>query len=193
MSRRKKKQSKKKITAQATNWLKSLEPRFKIVLFCLGFMVLMGLYYYLSFKPFFIENINNPILKGYASAGHQILKFFGKGTSHANFSISSPEFSINVGRGCDAVSPTVLLLVAVLLFPVAFRWKWQMLIIGPLILAAINLVRVVTLFLIGIKSKQLFEVFHTEIWQGIFIFLVFLGWAYWVNWATKKQAEHENI
>ncbi len=191
MSRRKKKESKKKFTV--SNWLKSLEDRFKIVLFCLGFIALMGLYYYLSFKPFFIESINNPILKGYASAGHQILNLLGMGTSHTNFSISSSEFSINVGRGCDAVSPTVLLLVAVLLFPVAFRWKWQMLLIGPLILAAINLVRVVSLFLIGRQSKQLFEIFHTEIWQGLFIFLVFLGWAYWVNWAMKKQAEHENV
>jgi exosortase/archaeosortase family protein len=110
--------------------------------------------------------------------------------SHETF-ISSNEFTLNVGKGCDALSPLVLLLAGILTFPITFKYKIPALVVAPIAVFILNLVRIISLYFIGLSLPDFFEIAHVEIWQTLFIVACLIGWLYWLIWATKKQT-HEN-
>ncbi len=60
-------------------------------------------------------------------------------------------------------------------------------IIGALLLLALNLVRIVSLFLIGVYSPRIFALMHIDVWQALFIFFAVLFWILWLLWATRSQ------
>lgn len=157
-----------------------------IILFCIAIAAIMAIYFWIYNQPFF-DAINLPIVKGYAWIGHKILNIFGQGTSFENTVIINKIFQIDISKGCDAVTPTILFLAAVLTFPIAFKLKTPALLIAPLALAALNVIRIVSLFLIGVYAPSFFEFAHIELWQVIFIVFCFIGWLYWLIWANKKK------
>jgi exosortase/archaeosortase family protein len=100
--------------------------------------------------------------------------------------VSSDRFSVDIKRGCDAVQPTVLFISAVLASPVGFLSKLPGLAIGFFFLMAMNLVRVISLFYIGIHLPSWFDMAHHDIWQATFIILSILAWALWAIWAVRR-------
>ncbi len=69
--------------------------------------------------------------------------------------------------------------------PVAWRAKLPGLLIGTVSLLVINLIRIITLFAIGVHFPRAFHLIHFEVWQALFIALAIIFWAIWVQWATK--------
>ena len=80
----------------------------------------------------------------------------------------------------------MLFISAVLASPVAFLSKVPGLLIGFLFLMAMNLVRVISLFYIGIYFPSAFNTAHHDVWQAVFIILSILAWALWAIWAVRK-------
>ena len=74
--------------------------------------------------------------------------------------ISNADFSLNIGRGCDAVSPTILFLGAILVYPTAFANKWKALLIAPFAFALLNLIRIVSLFLLLFSTNNFRLMFY---------------------------------
>lgn len=167
--------------------------RKSILYFTIGMAVIMLVYFWISFQPFFSDYINEPILKGYAWLTGMVLNVFGFGTWVEGTSLSNDLFSMNVQKGCDGVTATFLVLAATLAFPILFKWKIRALIAGPLALALLNLIRLISLFLIGIYLPDFFEIAHVEIWQVLFIVAAVLGWLYWAVWAMNNDAKTETI
>ena len=93
--------------------------------------------------------------------------------------LSNGRFSVDVQEGCDAVVPTILFITAVLVFPTSWKHKLKGLTFGVPSLFAINLFRIVTLFLTGLYIPSLFDFMHVEFWQALFILatvLIFISW-----------------
>ncbi|MCB0562941.1 MAG: hypothetical protein KDD01_01045 [Phaeodactylibacter sp.] len=166
-----------------------LATRSPILLFCLGLGFMMSAYFWLYHQDFFNNYIYLPVVHFYATWGSRILALLGQNTSSSGALIANSTFSINIGKGCDALTPTVLFMVAVLIFPIAFRPKLPALLLAPFGIALLNFLRITSLFLIGIYAPSLFELAHIEIWQAIFIALCFMAWVYWLAWATKRTAQ----
>ena len=95
--------------------------------------------------------------------------------------ITSPDFSMAIERGCDAIEPSALFVAAVLASPVLFRRKLPALIIGTSLLLVLNLARLVSLFLTGLHLKAFFDVMHLQIWQAAFIIVALMFWAVWAS------------
>lgn len=155
--------------------------------FVLVFGLCVGLFYLLSATHFFRQRFFPWYLGLNARTSAVILSAFGQGTRAYGNSVASQRFSVQVERGCDAVEPTVLFLAAVIASPVAFRAKVPGLILGTLVLALVNLSRIITLFLTGIYWPAAFHVMHVDIWQAIFIFLAILFWVIWALWALSRK------
>jgi exosortase/archaeosortase family protein len=168
---------------------KRADRKKSIVLFCIAITVIMAVYFWIYNQPFF-DAVNLPIVKGYAWIGHKVLNLFGQATSFDQTVILNKIFSIDISKGCDAVTPTILFLAAVLTFPIGFKLKWPALLIAPLALAALNTIRIVSLFLIGVYAPSFFEFAHIELWQALFIVFCFVGWVYWLVWANKQRMNH---
>ena len=116
-----------------------------------------------------------------------MLAVLGQEITVADTSISSPRFSVQIVRGCDAVEAIALFVCAVLAFPLPFLKKLPGMIAGALLLSILNLVRIVSLFLIGVYSPRIFALTHLDVWQALFIFFAVLLWILWLLWATRSQ------
>ncbi len=124
-----------------------------------------------------------------ARASAALLRAMGEPAEAAGTRVFSPRFAIEVRRGCDAIEPSVLFVAGLLAFPVSWRAKWPAALVGPAILAVLNLVRIVSLFLIGAYRPDLFDATHVEVWQIAFVFLTMLLWLAWLRWATRRTLE----
>lgn len=90
-------------------------------------------------------------------------------------------YTIQIRRGCDAVAPSALFVSAVLASPLPFRPRLLAALGGTFFLMTLNLVRIVSLFLIRGYAPSWFNVIHLDVWQAIFIFLAILLWAMWAS------------
>jgi len=189
----KKKSTSKKSISKSSNWLTSQKERKPILLFGLGLAALMIFYFWMSYTSFFEDYINLPIVKGYAHISSFLLNILGQGTTVDNTFVTNPFFRMNIGRGCDAVSPTILFMGAVALFPAAFAHKWKTLAIAPFAFALLNIVRIVSLFLLGVYVPSLFDFAHIEFWQGVFILITILAWFYWLLQVLRKTKSDGSV
>jgi exosortase/archaeosortase family protein len=53
----------------------------------------------------------------------------------------------------------------------------------------INLLRIVSLFFVGVYYPNAFNMIHEGVWQAAFVVLAIVFWAVWVQWATRKDRE----
>jgi len=128
-------------------------------------------------------------LRGWAEVSASVLNVFGENARVYDSSISSNRFSVNIKKGCDAIQPTILFICAVLASPVALKPKIPGLILGLAFLMLMNLVRVLSLFYVGIYWNAAFEIMHHDVWQAVFIILSILAWGAWALWAVRKTIE----
>jgi len=163
------------LKAEWRSWFASKGP---VLFFGAKFGALVLLLYGLLAIPF-SERILYSYLEANAWMSNLILDALGQGTHVTEVTIQSPGFAIAIRRGCDAVEPTWLLCAAILAFPGSFKHKLAGMFAGIVILQLLNLVRIVTLYWIGIHFPAFFPSAHLEIWPTVFIIvaiLFFVGW-----------------
>lgn len=156
--------------------------------FVVLFAVLLGLFYGVTWIPYVEQTVLPAYMRANATASTAILNVFGEGAWTRGTAVSSKRYSVDIRHGCDAIEPSALFLAAVLAFPARFRSKLPGLLIGTLVLAIINLVRIVSLFYTGIYKPTWFEAMHVDVWQPVFILLSLSFWVIWALWATRPPA-----
>jgi len=157
-----------------------------VVHFAGKFVLLLVLYYVVVLIPFF-----DRLLYGYLCAsariGGALLNLLGHHVQVLATSISSANFGINVRRGCDAIEPFWFYSAGVLASPTAFARKWPGIMAGAVLILTLNLVRIVSLFLIGSYAPGFFATAHLEIWPVIFIVTSIALWIGWMSWAKRTS------
>jgi len=168
--------------------------RHPVLLFLLIFGVLLGLFYaFVVFTPFYKRDFLLFYLPFNAKVSGTILGFLGQDITVTGSSISSPDFSVGVAPECSGIEPIALFACAVLAFPSPFLRKIPGIIAGALLLAILNFVRIVSLFLIGVYLPGALDIMHIEIWQGLFIVFAVLFWIVWLRWATQSQISTQRV
>lgn len=125
-------------------------------------------------------------LRWNAAAAAGLLRALGHPATADERVLRSPEASLLIERGCDAVQPSALFLAAVLASPVAFAAKLPGMLLGTAFLMALNLVRIASLFWVRVRWPAAFELLHVDVWQALFIFLAVLLWGAWAVWAVRR-------
>jgi len=93
-------------------------------------------------------------------------------------------FAVEMRDGCNAVNVTLLFWSAVLAFPARWKSKLAGLVVGTLILQAINIVRFISLFYIGQYNLTLFEFTHGYLWETLLVLDTLVIFAIWVRRAS---------
>jgi exosortase/archaeosortase family protein len=171
----------KSLKAEWRAWFVAKSP---VLAFGAKFGALMVLLYGVLALPF-SERILYSYLEANAWASNFILNLLRQGTNVTEVTIRSPEFAIAIRRGCDAVEPTGLLCGAILAFPGSWSRKWAGMLGGIVILQLLNLIRIVTLFLIGSHLPAFFPSAHLEIWPALFIIVAIICFVGWKGWALE--------
>lgn len=151
-----------------------------VSIFSILFIIMANQLWFQSFSRY--------ILNVYAVISNFFLNIFGQGTSVIDATIASSSFSIEVKKGCDALAPMILYVFSIVFFPTNIKAKLKGILIGLPILAVLNLVRIISLFLIGKYGNQMiFDIFHVDVWQIIFIVLTLVIWSYWLRFSLKES------
>jgi exosortase H (IPTLxxWG-CTERM-specific) len=151
-----------------------------VLRFGLKFGALMGLFYALALLPFF-DRLFYSYLEANASLSNAILRVLGQDSQVADITIRSAQFGITVRRGCDAIEPSWFFCAAVLSFPASFGRRFAGMVVGSLLLQVLNLVRIVSLYYIGLLSPRFFDTAHLEIWPVVFIVTAMVAWLVWIR------------
>jgi len=170
------------IKAEWQAWYAGKRP---VLLFLLKFGLLMGAFYALLATTYF-DRLLYSYLQANAWLSNAILRGLGQPTHLNDVTIQSPSFAVAIRRGCDAVEPTWLFCAAVLSFKAPLVHKLFGILVGILLLQALNLVRIVTLFWIGLHLPSIFNSAHMEIWPTAFIVVTIVLFVTWIDWSGKK-------
>jgi exosortase/archaeosortase family protein len=134
-----------------------------------------------------------PYLNLNASVSGALLNFLGQDVIVSGRAVSSPQVSLLIERGCDAIHPSALFVSAVVAFPVALRAKLLGAAGGVALLMIANLIRIISLFYIKIHFPRAFDMMHVEVWQALFIFVAVLLWLLWAAWAERKRSAKADV
>ncbi len=170
------------INVRATGWIE----RHPVALFLVSFAVLMTSFYVFLHSRLFNEYLFGRELSLNARLSSFFLNLLGQDTNPVGNNIVSPAASIVVGLGCDALEPMALFASAVISFPSPIRYKVRGVIMGISFLFAVNILRIVSLFLIQRYYPGSFEIIHGLVWQAVFIALAIGCFGFQVAGNKKK-------
>jgi exosortase H (IPTLxxWG-CTERM-specific) len=129
-----------------------------------------------------------PFTERIVRASTALLRAAGEPASSSGTRIVSPAFAVDVKNGCNGVEAMLILLAAVLAFPAPGRSRLLALAAGFVVIQALNLVRVVSLFWLGVHHRDVFELFHTAVWQTLLILVAVALFALWSRRVTGRGA-----
>ena len=172
------------------SWLALNAP---VLRFGLTFGAFMALYYVVTLLPWIDGRLFPAYLEANAMLSNAILHWFCQASVVAGATIRSPQFSITIKRGCDALEPSWLFCAAVAAFPAPWRRRLPGILLGVLAILSLNLVRIVSLYFLGIHLPGFFATMHLEIWPVIFILVALSLWIGWISWARPNNLESPNV
>lgn len=87
-------------------------------------------------------------------------------------------FSYEIYYHCTGLVPAAFLAVGIFAFPTELRRKFVAVVLGVPLLLLLNLIRLVSLFYVGVWYPNAFYLAHTIVWEGLFILYIsgFLVW-----------------
>jgi exosortase H (IPTLxxWG-CTERM-specific) len=87
---------------------------------------------------------------------------------------------------CTGVEFIGLFTAAVLAFPSSWRQRLRALAVGIPVLMGLNLVRMISLILVGVRSQTALEYGHLYVWP---VLLLAASLAMWLSWARKAARD----
>jgi exosortase H (IPTLxxWG-CTERM-specific) len=96
-------------------------------------------------------------------------------------------FAIEMKDGCNGANVTILLWSAMLAFPARWRMKAVGFVAGSLAIQAVNIVRFISLFYLGLYSATLFEFAHAYLWECLLVLDTTVIFWLWVNRLSRSS------
>jgi len=90
-------------------------------------------------------------------------------------------FAIAILPGCTGIEAIIVLTAAMLAFPAPWKYRAVGIAVGVILIQALNLVRVVSLFLLGQFDRDLFEWAHLYAWQALIMLDALVVWILWLR------------
>ncbi len=155
------------------------------VRFLVLFLVLLGV----SFTVVALKPVNDSVVVPYtaqvARMSGAVLDLLGENAKVKGCVVSSPRFAVTIYNGCNGLITSLIFISGVLAFPA--RWPAKLLgVVGGLVaIQLINLIRIVSLFYVGVFIPRFFSQSHIFVWQSI---VILAGVALWVYWAHRWGA-----
>jgi exosortase/archaeosortase family protein len=177
--------------ACATREELDLDPdRRKQILFAARFaLIAAGLFAVYCF-PYaengFSERLFISYLRGYALTAGSLLRLVEPSVVVSDNNVIG-RFSMSIIKSCDAMEANILFSAAILAFPGAWRRKAVALVAGLAMLVAANLVRLCSLYYVGVYLPSSFEFMHVEVWPLLMMAAALGDFVFWVLWMKNSS------
>lgn len=157
------------------------------------FLVLFLTILVVSFSVVALRQVNDAFVTPYtaviARMSGFVLRVFGEKATVTGCVVSSPRFAVTIYNGCNGLITSLIFISGVLAFPAKTSAKLIGVIGGLFTIQLINLVRIVSLFYIGIFLPQHFNDAHIFVWQSL---VIIAGISLWIVWAQKFALPQES-
>ena len=149
--------------------------------FALLFGLGVGVVYWLLRQEAIARAVVVPFTESIATCSGGLISMLGTPIHVSQRVISGAGFTISIENNCNAIFEIGFFLAAVVAYPAAWRGRLWAFLIGPPLLYAVNLLRVIGLFYVGVRYPNLFDEVHLHVAQSLFILCIALLWLAWVR------------
>ena len=161
------------------NWLS-----VRVVLTFVGLIV--GFFFLLTYEPIASRvDIGAAVARLAAWMSFGVLKVLGAvlgfDVSRMGTIMSSGSFEVDVSPACSGAVPATIYLSAVFAYPTSWRARLIGAALGLCVIHAVNIFRVVALFLIGLYWHDLFHGAHVYVAQALVVCVAVALWVYWAS------------
>ncbi len=156
--------------------------------FLVRFAAFLGLFYLAVAVQPTNDHVIVPFTARIVTVSTALLRVLGEPARSVGTQIQSPGFAVDVKNGCNGVEAMLILVAAVLAFPASWGKRLAGIAVGVAVIQVLNLVRVVSLFWLGVHRRGVFEMFHTAVWQTILILVAVGLFLLWSRRAGSREA-----
>ncbi len=157
------------------------------------FLILFIAILTVSFTVIALQTVNDAVVDPYTSfvarMSGGVLRLLGEDASVQGCMVRSPRFAVTIYNGCNGLITSLIFISGVLAFPARWRAKAVGAIGGLVAIQLINLVRIVSLFYIGVYLPRFFSESHIFVWQSL---VILAGVSLWVVWARHASTALED-
>ncbi len=129
--------------------------------------------------------LNRGLTHQSASVVASTLSLFGADVTRRGATIAYQSAAFRIIDECTGVEVIGLFVAAVLAFPSPWSHRLLGLALGIPALLLLNLVRMVTLILVGAGSMKALDIGHVYVWPVIVLTLALVIWLYWARIAVR--------
>jgi exosortase H (IPTLxxWG-CTERM-specific) len=141
-----------------------------------------------SFTVIALQSVNDAFVNPYtgfvARMAGAVLHLIGEQVTVDGLHLRSPRFAVTIYNGCNGLITSLIFISGVLAFPVGWRAKLWGAVGGLLAIQVVNLIRIISLYYIGIYLPQYFSESHIFVWQSLVILAGVTLWIAWAHYAT---------
>lgn len=150
-----------------------------------GFVVRYAAALAVGFVLMALKPVNDHVINPYTTfVAHQArvaLNLLGEGAEVHGQVLSSRRFSVAIFNGCNGLEAILIFVCGVLAFPASWKSRFLGVGVGLLAIQLINVVRVVSLFYVGVFKPEWFSASHVFVWQSIIIVFSVVLWLVWAR------------
>ncbi len=158
------------------------------VLFLVRFFVLLLVCYVaVAVKPI-DAHVITPFTKGITAVSASILNLMGEKVTRTGTMITGGDFAVDIKNGCNGVEAMLFLCAAMFAFDAPMKARIAGILMACVGVQLLNLVRIVSLFLLGRHRREWFEAFHLAIWQSIIFGAAVLMFVLWTTRVQRQNA-----
>ncbi len=152
-----------------------------VIILVVGFAVLAA-------KPV-NDHVVDPYTTFVAHEARVVLNLFGERATVVGQTLGSQRFSVVIYNGCNGLEAMLIFVCGVLAFPAGWLRKLLGVVLGFFAIQIVNVVRVVSLFYVGVFKPEWFSTTHVFVWQSAIILFGVLLWLLWVQrYAIARDA-----
>jgi exosortase H (IPTLxxWG-CTERM-specific) len=162
-----------------------LGPQMSMGRFLLIFAISLAVLFGLLLAPPSVPAVDR-FTRGLVTVSAAVIRLFGGHAVADGDLLQDPftRFRIQMAYGCNGAHVTILLWAAVLAFPATWKQKAMGLLAGTSAIHAVNLVRFISLFYVGIYNRSWFDFAHLYLWESLMMIdtlVIFWTWAHFVR------------
>ena len=132
------------------------------------------------------SHIFMPYQRMIATSSAATVNLLGYDTTVHDREIRSAQFAVTVTHGCDGIELSLLLAAAIVAFPATCRRKLIGLGLGLGLIALLNYLRVVSLWIVGVHWRAGFDFIHFNLWPLLLICGVLVFFMAWLRPAASS-------
>ncbi len=158
----------------------------------LFFFTMMSLFI-IELLPWGQAYVVQPLTQGLTLVCAFVIELFGRelGVTGIVLTDIKTGFAVQIAAGCNGIEAMILLIAAMVAFPASLGYTVSGIVVGIVGLQCLNVLRIVSLFFLGLWNRTAFEWAHLYVWQALIMLDSLLIFLIWIRYNSKTAERYE--